>query len=230
MFDLSTTTGIKDAGNYLRPGIHNATFQGIALDSIHSQNTGEDYKVMSLKLDIDGYGDYTNNFFEPKDDTRKPNNFGGINPSQVDHFMISLRQIFDALDAKIGEMIDNNNVTVNGKKVDITKLSSFDQLVKLANILTTPYIGTKVEIKLIPGRNGFAAMPAFPAKITRAGALARATVFIGHNLVLSDREMKQINAAQNATPTPAPGASTSTVDTLASELGLSASTEDDLPF
>ena len=184
---------------------------------------------MKLTLDVDGYGEFTHNFFEPTSNERTANTFGE-NPSQAEHFMIAVRQIVDALDPKIGEDIDNDTITVNGKHVKKDGLN-FEQLVKLISILTKPYAGTEVEIKLVPQSNGFAAIPGFPAKINRAGMLGIATRFIGHDLVMNQSEQKKIDAAKNAQPTNMAQTSTGSVEGLADALGINTEeNKDDLPF
>ena len=199
MFDLGVTTDVKESGKVLQPGIYNAKFISVELGSLTSQKDGQTYKTMKLSLDIDGYGEWSHNFFEPKSAERTTGTFGD-NPSPVEHFMISIRQIVDALNPKIGEDIDNDTITVKGKHISKNGLS-FDQLVKLIGVLTEPYKGTEVEIKLVPQSNGFAAIPGFPAKISRTGALSIATRFIGHDLVFNQSEQKKIDAAKNAQPT-----------------------------
>ena len=229
MFDLSATTGVKESGKFLQPGIYNAKFTSVELSDLNSQKTGQNYKTMKLTLDVDGYGEWSHNFFEPTSAERSANQFGE-NPSQVEHFLIATRQIVDALDPKIGEDMDNDNIVVNGKHVKKDGLS-FEQLVKLISILTKPYEGSELEIKLVPQNNGFADFPGFPAKINRAGALGIATRFIGHGLVMNQSEQKKIDAAKNAQPTNMAQTTTGSVEGLADALGID-STEDttDLPF
>ena len=227
MFSMAQTTGLKESGNFLSAGIHKAKFNGLSLGSITSQKDGREYNVMTLTLDVDGHGDFTHNFFEPTSAERTASQFGE-NPSQVEQFLVSLRQIFDALDSKIGEAIDNKNVVINGKQVNTDNLD-FSQLVKLASILTKPYIGTEVEIKLIPQSSGFNALPGFPAKINRAGALGIATRFIGHNLTLSQSEQKRIEQAQNTRPTNMATNSDVSLDGIADTLGVNTAGSD-LPF
>ena len=218
-FDMSATTGVKESGKVLSPGIHKAKFNGLTLDSITSQKNGQTYKVMSLHLDIDGYGEFVSNFFEPTSNERTESQFGP-NPSSAEHFMIALRQIFDAVNPKIGEGIDNQTVKLTG---------SFDDIVKTATKWTASSIGTEVEVKLIPQSNGFAAIPSFPGRINRAGALGIATRFIGHNLTLSQSEQRKIDQANNARPTNMTSSSDTTLDGLADALGVG-DTDKDLPF
>ena len=231
-FDLTVTAGVKEAGKALSAGIHNAKFNGIKFNTIISQNNGNSYNTMQLNLVIENYGDFSHNFFEPTSNERAESQFGP-NPSQVEHFMVAVRQILDALDPEIGKKIDTDTVEVKGKHVNIKNLN-FNQLIKLLEILTEPYIGTELEVKLIPQSNGFNAIPGFPARITKTGALGIATRFIGHDLVLNQSEQKKIDAANNAKPTNMKQVETGSVEGLAEALGIEPdSTEgdgSDLPF
>ena len=226
MFNMTATAGLVESGKFLSAGIHNAKFNGITLGEITSQKDGKKYTTMTLALDVDGFGEFTHNFFEPTSADRTESQYGP-NPSQVEHFMVALRQIFDALDTTIGEKFDNDDVVINGKKISVTDLN-FSQLVRLAKAVTDPYIGTSVEVKLVPQTNGFNAIPGFPAKINRQGKLGIATRFIGHDLVLSQSEQKKIDAAANARPTNMSSAADSTLDGIADALGVDK--VDDLPF
>lgn len=228
MFNLSATTGVKESGKFLQAGIYKAKFVSVEPSSVTSQKDGQEYKTMKLTLDIDGYGEFTHNFFEPKSSERTDGTFGQ-NPSPVEHFMIAVRQIVDALDPKIGENIDNDNVVVSGKHINLDSLS-FDQLVKLIGVLTKPCAGTEVEVKLVPQSNGFAAIPGFPAKIARTGALSIATRFIGHDLVFNQSEQKKVDAAKNAKPTNMAQTTSGDVDGLAEALGVTDTDATDLPF
>lgn len=218
-FNLSATTGAKEAGSVLSAGIHNATFKGITKDSINGKD-GNVYDVMTLTLDVDGFGEFKHNFFEPTSSERTSSQFGE-NPSQIEHFLIAIRQIVDALDPKIGAGIDDGSITISG---------TFSQVVNKIKTLTTPYVGNSVQIKLLPGKNGFAALPGFPARITKTGVLGIATRFIAkENLVLTDYEKKKIDAAKNATPTnmAANSAANDLLDGMKSQMDDDL---DDLPF
>ena len=218
-FNLSATTGAKEAGSVLSAGIHNATFKGISKDSINGKD-GNVYDVMTLTLDVEGYGEFKHNFFEPTSSDRTTSQFGE-NPSQIEHFLIAVRQIVDALDPKIGAGIDDGSITISG---------TFSQVVNKIKTLTAPYVGNSVQIKLLPGKNGFAALPGFPARITKTGVLGIATRFIAkENLVLTDYEKKKIDAARNATPTNM-AANSATNDLLDGMKSQMDDDLDDLPF
>ena len=232
MFNMSATTGAKEGGRFLQPGIHKAKFVSVELGNIHSQNKNEDFKTMKLTLDIENYGEWDCNFFEPTSTERSASQFGET-PSSVEHFMISVRQILDALDPTIGEDIDNKNVVIAGKKIDVENLT-FDQLVKMTAYLTKGFAGTELEVKLIPQTNGFADIPRFPAKVNRKDPtkLDIATRFIGHNLVLNQSEQKKVDAAKNAQPTNMAQTTSGNVAGLADELGINLDNnkDADLPF
>lgn len=218
-FNLNATTGAKEAGSVLSAGIHNATFKGISKDSINGKD-GNVYDVMTLTLDVEGYGEFKHNFFEPTSSDRTTSQFGE-NPSQIEHFLIAVRQIVDALDPKIGAGIDDGSITISG---------TFSQVVNKIKTLTAPYVGNSVQIKLLPGKNGFAALPGFPARITKTGVLGIATRFIAkENLVLTDYEKKKIDAARNATPTNM-AANSATNDLLDGMKSQMDDDLDDLPF
>lgn len=228
MFNLSATTGVKESGKFLQAGIHKAKFVSVELGEVNSQKNGQTYKTMKLTLDIDGYGEFNHNFFEPTSDQRSAGTYGE-NPSPVEHFMVAVRQIVDALSSEIGEMIDNDNIVIKGKKIKKDDLS-FDQLVKVIAALTKPYAGTELEVKLVPQSNGFATIPGFPAKVSRNGDLGISTRFIGHNLVMNQSEQKKIDAAKNAQPTNMAQTSSGSVEGLAEQLGIDTDDTADLPF
>ena len=230
IFDLTATAGVKEAGKVLSAGIHNAKFIGVKLNTITSQSNGNTYNTMQLILDVEGYGEFTHNFFEPTSSDRTESTFGQ-NPSPAEHFMVAIRQIVDALDPEIGKRIDTDTVEVKGKHVNIKNLN-FGQLVKLIEILTEPYVGKEVEVKLIPQNNGFNTIPGFPARVTKTGALGISTRFIGHDLVLNQSEQKKIDAANSAVPTNMKQVETGSTEGLADALGIEGdSTNDsDLPF
>lgn len=241
MFDMASTTGLKEAGNVLSAGIHDAKFKSIAFENFTAQN-GTTHEVMNLTLDVEGHGEWVKRFFNPaikngQEDptaTQRTDGTFGQNPSRVEQFMVSLRQIIDALDPEIGKKLDADDVTVNGKKIP-TKNLSFAQLVKLIGILTEPYAGTDVKIKLVPQGNGFNDFPGFPARINRAGMLGIASRFIANangpvTLVLSQSEQKKIEAAANSRPTNMNGSSDATLEGVGDALGLGTNDDTDLPF
>lgn len=190
-FDFSDAAKAKESGNRIEPGIKNATFEGVDFNTITSQKTGDVFKVMSLKLNIEGHGEFVQNFFEPQSDERTEMTWG-TSASQLDHFKISVMEILEAISPEIVEKINSNELTMSG---------SFKQIVDFVKAKTADKIGMSVQVKLIPQNNGFVSIPSYPARITRNGELGIATRFIGQNLTLSSSELKKIEAAKEAKPT-----------------------------
>lgn len=219
-FNLSATTGAKESGSALSAGIHKAIFKGITKETVTGKD-GTDYNVMSLKLDVEGYGDFTHNFFEPTKSERSQSQYGE-NPSQVEHFLIAVRQILDALDPNIGKGIDDGSIKLSG---------NFSQIVKAIKGYTDEFVDNLVEIKLLPQSNGFATIPGFPARISKTGALGIATRFIAANdLTLTPTELKKIEAAKNAKPINM-ASSKATTDLLSGmSADLNSEDDSDLPF
>lgn len=221
-FDITDAVKAKESGKRIEAGIKDATFKGIEfrqktiIDKVNN--------CLAIHLDVDGYGEYIQDFLEPKENERKDGQWGKM-ASPLDHFLIIVREIFDALDPQIIKDIESGTKKLSSNK--------FSTLVETIKKYTDPYIGTRVQIKLIPGNKGFISMPSFPAKITRDGNLSIATRIIGHDLTLTSSEIKKIEAAKNAAPTNMGAkASIDTNDLLSSidSQSTDTDTESDLPF
>lgn len=58
MFDIKAIANATESSSkFLPAGIHKCTFQGVTKDLVASQ-----WEVMSLNLDIEGFGAFTHNF------------------------------------------------------------------------------------------------------------------------------------------------------------------------
>lgn len=219
-FDIGATTGAKEGGLRITAGIHKAKFVEIKKDVITSQAKNENYNVMTLVLDVVNYGNYSQNFFEPTSSER-PQLQWGVGASQVDHFLIAVRQILDALNPEIGEKIDKGVIKLTG---------SFVKIVDILAKETAKYAGTEVEIKLVPKSNGYCSMPTYVARIAKDGTLGISTKMIGHTLVLTPNEKKAIDNAATAKPTDMKkNDSSELLDNMRSSLNESTAL-DDLPF
>lgn len=210
--------GAVEAGKYLSAGIHKAKFMGIQHDSVQTKN-GDELDVMVLKLDVDGYGEFTHNFFEPQSDERQEMSWG-VSASQVDEFIIVVREILEALNPKLVEDLDNGVLKLDG---------TFNKCIREIQKATDEYVRTEVEVKILPQNNGFNGIPRYVAGVSKTGTLTIRTRFIGHNLTLNDRELKLIEAAKTATPT---NMSTKEQDTSVANALKEDDDEDldDLPF
>lgn len=229
-FDFtSSIANIKDTtSSHITPGIHDATFDSIIKDTITTQD-GRDLNVMSLTVVLDGGTSYKQNIFEPTSTERKDGMYGP-NPSQYDHFIVTVRQILQAVNPSYADDIASGKLKLAG---------SFAQLVKALSDYTAQYKGAAIQVKLLPGKGGFANMPSYPARITKNGELGIATRFIGQNLTLTAAEEKKIKAAEVAKPTAMPsiggGVDLSDLSAgLGAEIGAAAdapsSSIDDMPF
>lgn len=186
-FDFGAAVEAKASGSRITPGIKNAKFMGVSFANVTSQSTGDTYKTMALKLDVEGFGEYTQNFFEPQSDERTQMQWG-LSASPLDHFMITMREIYEAL---------NPDGLAELKKLTGT----FKQIVDAFKGLTDKYVGTNVQVKFIPSNNGFCTMPSFTARIDKNGNLGVSTYIIGKTITLTPSEVKKINAASTAKPT-----------------------------
>lgn len=221
-YDFSGAMKAKEGGKVLTPGIKNAEFKGVEFNSITSQSKGDTYNTLSLKLDVEGYGEYVQNFFEPQSDERTEGQWG-TNASQLDHFLITVREILEAINPQIITDIDNGTIKLTG---------TFKQIVQKVAELTASGIGTEVQVKFIPQSNGYVSMPSYPARITKNGDLGISTRIIGHDLTLTSQEQKKIDAAKNAKPTnmAAKPSVNNILSGMSSDLNTSEEDESDLPF
>lgn len=220
-YNFNDAVKAKESGKRLSPGIKTATFQGVEFETRVKQDTGDVFKVLSLKLNVDDFGEFTQSFFEPQSAERQEMQWG-LSASQLDHFKIAVIEILEAVAPEVVEKINAGELSMSG---------NFKQIVEFVKKWTADKIGTKVEIKLLPQKGGFVSMPSFPARITRNGELGIATRIIGHDLVMTSSEQKRIDAAKEATPTDM----TTQVNVSDSLLDMKADFdsdkgEDDLPF
>lgn len=215
-FDFSDAVNIKEAGARLTPGIKDATFEGVEFSNVTSQKTGDAFKTLVLKLNIDGYGPYQQNFFEPQSAERQEMQWGK-SASPLDHFKITVMEILEAICPDVCAEINAGTKKLSG---------SFKQIVDAVTAYTKPFIGKSTQIKLVPQNNGYCSMPSFTARIDKNGNLGIATRIIGENLTLTSTEVKRIENAQTAKPT---NISTSTADVV-SAMASDLDSDSDLPF
>lgn len=199
----------KETGKFLAPGIKDVTFESIDFESGEGKN-GESYRALVFNVNIDGYGTYSQKFFEPKSDERMSNPWGGKNASAEDNFVILVREILETINPDaLEDLVDFEG--------------SFKELVTFLNKKTKNFVGKKFQIKLLPQKTGYAAIPVFIARITNKNDLAIGSWVIGQDLTLDDREKKAIENAINAKPT---NMKEDVVDNMKNDLDL----DSDLPF
>jgi hypothetical protein len=187
-FNFKSAVDAKETGKYLAPGIKDATFESIEFENGEGKN-GEPYKALVFNVNIDGYGLYSQKFFEPKSDERTATPWGGLNASQQDNFTILVREIVETINPDaLEDLVDFDG--------------SFKELVNFLAKKTKPFAGKSLQIKLLPGKTGYASIPIFIAKIaSNKKDLAIGSWVIGQDLTLDDREKKAIETANNARPT-----------------------------
>lgn len=218
-FSFETVKNVVKPGNALTPGIHDCIFKGVSANTINSKN-GQTYNVMTLTVDIAGYGEFTHKFFEPTSNERTESQFGP-NPSQVEVLMACIRVIMEALDPTYGPKIDSGELQFSAP--------TFAKLIAAVKKVTDQYIGKETKIKLVPQNNGFVDLPAFPVRITKSGKLG-INYFLGEELTLTSNEVRAIENAKNARPTNM--ADRTTKNDLLDDMkaDLENDDDDDLPF
>lgn len=197
-FNFGATTGASEAPKMLAAGIHNAKFVGLKKSTITTKS-GDDLDVMAITFDVENFGEYTQNFFAPKGEERSEGQYG-LNANSMDHFLITVRQLLGALNPEFIEAIDAGKSPIEG--------TSFTQVVNSLKKITTPYAGKNMQIKLLPGKDGYNNIPSFPARVRtnkETGAVIglgyATTIFAESELTLTAREVAKIEAAKNAKPT-----------------------------
>jgi len=227
-FNFGATKGASEAPKTLTAGIHNAKFIGVKKNTITTK-AGDDLDTMEITFDVENYGTYTQNFFAPGNDGREKNQWGGYNASSMDHFLVIVRQLLDALNPEFGKAIDEGNSPIEG--------DTFTKVVNSLKKITTPYSGKTMKIKFLPQQNGYVAIPAFPARVrtTRAGEVVglgfATTIFAAEELTLLAKEVAKIEAAKNARPTNMSAtAKNDLLADMAADLDEDKDDSDDLPF
>jgi len=216
-FDFSDAVNAKESGSRLTPGIKDATFEGVEFANVTSQKTGDAFKTLVLKVNIDGYGPYQQNFFEPQSAERQEMQWGK-SASPLDHFKITVMEILEAICPEVAAEINAGTKKLTG---------NFKQIVDAIIAYTKPHVGKKTQIKLVPGRDNYCNMPSFTARIDRNGNLGIATRIIGDNLTLTSSEVKKIENAATAKPTNMGASTADVVSAMATDLE---DPDSDLPF
>ncbi len=191
MFNLNETKG--SIGKQLSAGIKNAKFMGVEKGVLERKDGTGSMNIMIVTFNIEGFGDYKWNLFEPTDNKRKSNQFGGENPSQVEQFIISCRHLIDVCNPEVGEAIERGDSTLHA--------NSFKEFVDKMKEATSPYIGKSLQVKLLPNGD-YVNIPSYPCSINREGGTYLSTRFLGTSLTLTPKELERINNINNAKPTP----------------------------
>lgn len=179
--------------------IHNVVFKGADKPDFNGKD-GKTYKTVVLKFENE-VGTFSATIFEPSDEdyTRKPSQFGGLNPCRVDIILDEFKQIIEAVNPTYYK------ANIEGAS---PRFKNWEELRTAFVELTKPGIGVQTKIKLEKNKKGEAVFPAFPLTITRDGILKRTSTYIGNNIAWTDKEVKTKNNYVTAAVTPiAPRAS-----------------------
>jgi len=209
---------LKEGGKFLQPGIHEATFKGVSCQTLKSGKTGEEYSVMAITFDVEGFGEWTYNLFPPTNAERSESQYG-TNPSQVEQFMIFIKHLLDTANPAVSKEIEEGKTTLTAP--------TFEKFVKLIQKYTNEFVDEVTKIKLVPQRNGFSSFTSFPGKVGKNGELYLATKFIGDDVTLTAAEMKAIENMRTAAPTKMKGTS---VKGMVPEYEAEEDVDDKLPF
>lgn len=173
--------------------IHSVEFKGAEKPDFTGKD-GTIYKTIVLKFENES-GSFSSTIFEPKDEdyTRKPSQFGGLNPCRVDIILDSFKQIVEAV-----------NPTYYKENIEgaSPRFKNWEELRTAFVELTKPGIGTQTQIKLEKNKKGEAQFPGFPLTITREGVLLRTSTYIGKNLGWTAKELKAKTNFVTASVTP----------------------------
>lgn len=173
--------------------IHNVVFKGAEKPDFNGKD-GTIYKTVVLKFENE-VGTFSATIFEPKDEdyTRKPSQFGGLNPCRVDIILDEFKQIVEAV-----------NPTYYKEHIEgaSPRFKNWEELRAGFVDITKPGIGVHTKIKLEKNKKGEAQFPAFPMTITRDGVLKRTSTYIGSNIAWTDKEVKAKNNYVAAAVTP----------------------------
>lgn len=175
--------------------IHNVEFKGVEKTDITSPKDGTIYKVIVIKFENEN-GSHRTTIFEPKDEdyTRKPSQFGGLNPSRVDIILDCFKQLVAAVNPVLAKEIADGTT--------VLKFKNWDELRNAFVNSTKDFIGTKTMLKLEKNKKGEAQVPGFPLQFSKEGELYRSSTYIGSNIAWTAKEIKAMNNYIQASPTP----------------------------
>lgn len=175
--------------------IHNVEFKGAEKTDITSPKDGTIYKVVVIKFENES-GVHRSTIFEPKDEdyTRKPSQFGGLNPSRVDIILDYFKQLVAAVNPVLAKEIADGTTILKFKNWDELRTAFVDS--------TKDFVGTKTMLKLEKNKKGEAQVPGFPMQFSKEGELYRSSTYVGSNIGWTPKELKTLNNYVQATPTP----------------------------
>lgn len=197
MFNIDNSITATSAASTILEGnkIHTVKFKGAEATTLEAKS-GESYKVVQFKFENED-GSFTDTIFEPsaEDGTRKPNQFGGENPSNNEQMIAKIRHYIAALNPALSTQLDNNTKQLSAK--------TWDDFRAIMVAAVAKGVDNEVQIKLLKNKNQMATFPGFPLSISQKGATYMTTNFIANNgkLAFNEKERKAIDTVATAKAT-----------------------------
>lgn len=164
--------------------IHTVTFKGAEKPDFNGKD-GTVYKTVVLKFENE-QGAFNSTIFGPNEEkgdyTRKPSQFGGLNPSRVDIIIDEFKQLIAAVNPVLYAAIQDGTTVLSFK--------SWEELRTAFVESTKDFVGAVTKVKLEKNKKGEAVFPAFPMTITKDGILKTTSTYIGNNIAWTDKELK----------------------------------------
>lgn len=220
---LANTTGVASDRRLRAYTITKVKFEEAKLDVLHSEKNGTDYDVLKVRFTSDS-GVYEENYFLPstsgQDVERKPNNWGGENPSNADRAMMFFAHCLGVL---------NNDGFKKLQKV-VGQAKNFKDVATMVVKLLNEKKGTECYLKLV-GRdsNGtiYASLPYFTSinKETHEPYVSNNFLSLKDDLGFTPSEDKKRQEFEKAKPTPMP---TETSEPTSDNSDIDAATQSEL--
>lgn len=202
-FSLGTfanSTGVASDKRLRAYTITEVKFVEAKSDVIHSEKTGQDYKVLKVRFANEELGYYEESLFLPsttgQDVERQPNSWGGESPSAADRALMFIAHVLSVL---------NHDGFEKLKKL-VGKMSTFEQIAAAAAKLLNEKKNTKCYLKLT-GRvkDGYlnACLPYYTSinKDTHEAYVSNNFLSLKDDLAFTPSEDKKRQEAANIKPT-----------------------------
>lgn len=194
-FIIDNTISAETNNNSYLAGneIHEVTFKGAEMVTLEAKS-GQSYEIVQATFE-NANGIFQDTFFEPGADAmeKKPNTFGGLNPSGFEQMVARIRHYIKTFNPELHNEMENGT-----KKLQAANWNQLRQLIVGAVKKGT---GKTTKIKLLKNKNNMATFPGFPLSTNKKGEIYMSTSFIGDNLTFTPKELTKIEEQNSAAPT-----------------------------
>lgn len=199
---LANTTGVASDRRLRAYTISKVKFEEAKLDVLHSEKNGTDYDVLKVRFAGDN-GVYEENLFLPstsgQDVERKPNNWGGENPSNADRAMMFFAHCLTVI---------NNEGFKKLQKV-VGQAKNFKDVATMVAKLLNEKKGIECYLKLVGRDNNgtiYASLPYYTGinKETHEPYVSNNFLSLKDDLGFTPSEDKKRQEFEKAKPTPMP--------------------------